>query len=456
MQVNKFKAFFKNLFEKFSVREITIFVATLVVSITLIVVGANKGTSTKPKDNTNEVIKKPLFPSVKVYDVDGNRREVFETSFYVQYEGTACKSELDRVIEVLNEYLVPYHCMFDRHAYYYKEEPVNPTHPTSEEKENLIRYNNLRTINKSIGEEVEIDEPLFDILQKSLDLSIKTNGNFNPFVGKLYDFWKVLIDPLSFNESQDPLNNAEQKATLENYVSFVPKTKEEILSALTLRSEDNKYYATLNKFNGAEVGDLELTLGGVGKGYMEDILKEEFINRGLTRGLINGGTSSFITLQDKFCNEPYKFNMATIIPYDLEDKDWNPTSYHMEITGKFAMSTSGTYTGKRFSKDGKDYLRSHIIDPKTGYPANNSHELANAISSTLSGMELDALTTALLVSPLDEAISFLNETYSDTDLSYLFLLNESETYSLVKSSNYPRSKDSSLIIFDPYVEKEEA
>ncbi|NLJ32630.1 MAG: hypothetical protein GX343_02210 [Erysipelotrichaceae bacterium] len=445
--MNKIKLFFKNLISSFSVREITIIIATFVVSVSLIVGGATY------KKEGSERVKKPIFPSVRVYDIYGTRRGIFDTSFYVQYEETVREEEINEVIEVLNEYLVPYHCLFDRHTYYFKEAPVVPNHPTPEERETLLRYNNLKVINDNIGSEVVIDEPLYDILEKAIELSVKTNGRFNPYVGKLYDFWSLKLRPgKEYNTSIDPLYDSEEAAKLVYFLSFVPKTKEDIESTLTLRKDENKYYAKLNSFNGAGKGDLEITLGGVAKGYMEDILKEVMISRGLTRGIINGGTSSFLTLQDTFYTKPHSFNMACIIPEDSHLKEMG-ISYNMTLKGTFGMSTSGTYTGNRFIKDDVHYLRSHIIDPFTGYPANNTHELSNAISNELSGMELDALTTALLVYPLDEAITFLENTYSNIDLEYLFLLNEVDDFYVVKSSNYPGQKEGTFTLFSPYREK---
>ena len=68
-------------------------------------------------------------------------------------------------------------------------------------------------------------------------------------------------------------------------------------------------------------------------------------------------------------------------------------------------------------------------------------------------MELDALTTALLVYTLDEAITFLENTYSNIDLEYLFLLNEVDDFYVVKSSNYPGQKEGTFTLFSPYREK---
>ena len=54
-----------------------------------------------------------------------------------------------------------------------------------------------------------------------------------------------------YNTSIDPLYDSEA-AKLGYFLSFVPKSKEDIESTLTLRKDENKYYAKLNSFRGKQ------------------------------------------------------------------------------------------------------------------------------------------------------------------------------------------------------------
>jgi hypothetical protein len=448
----KKESFGSKLLRVFSVRELTIVVAAILVSVALVVAGA---TYQKPgEEEPRKVL--PLFPSKHVYDVNGVKRPVFDTSFYVGYESTISEDEQNGIISVLDEYLLPYHKLFDRHAYYYAVDPVDPKAPTEEEKATLPRLNNLRVLNDNIDNEIEIDKPLYEVLSLSKDLMKMTNGSFNIYIGKLYDYWTLKIGDNPYEEydaSIDPINNVTEQTKLDNIVSYVPKTLVDIDNTLVLRSENNHYYATLKSFNGAGVGDLAVSLGAIAKGYMSDVLEGALLSRGYYRGYINGGQSSWVTLNSSWYGGSYpRLNMASIIPpYDNNYGDG--ISYSFNINGKIHMSTSGTYTGKRFTKDGVTYLRNHIIDPNTGYPANNAHELVNLISPSLSSAYLDALTTSLIVLGRDEGVNLLKslDYFADNGLAYLSL--ETKEYYMYHNEIYPGKNTDTLAIYSPYREK---
>jgi len=65
-------------------------------------------------------------------------------------------------------------------------------------------------------------------------------------------------------------------------------------------------------------------------------------------------------------------------------------------------------------------IRSHIINPLTGYPAHNSHHMVNITSDTLSGLTLDYLTTALTVLSVQDGLTFLSEEYPSDDINVIY------------------------------------
>jgi len=102
-----------------------------------------------------------------------------------------------------------------------------------------------------------------------------------------------------------------------------------------------------------------MDLGGIGKGYAVDRVAEILRQRGFDSALIAGSGSSIYALG----TPPGEANGW---PIHIRDPR-SPRKVAASLTLKnMSISTSGTYE-KSFWADGRTYC--HILDPRTGYPA---------------------------------------------------------------------------------------
>ena len=138
--------------------------------------------------------------------------------------------------------------------------------------------------------------------------------------------------------------------------------------------------------------EMEIDLGAVAKGYASDAVLQILDENKIESALINLGGNVY-ALGRKPDNTKWKVGIQN-------PKDTNKMICTLAIENK-AVITSGNYE-RYFEVDGKRYC--HIIDPETGYPADNGIISATVIGD--SGLDCDALSTALFVMGTEKAIEF--------------------------------------------------
>jgi thiamine biosynthesis lipoprotein len=108
-----------------------------------------------------------------------------------------------------------------------------------------------------------------------------------------------------------------------------------------------------------KVEGMSLDPGGVGKGYAVDRMVAVLKANGVTSALVSGGGSSIYGLGAP----PEDPKGWTVDIRDPRDMRRQAAEVHLKDN---SLSTSGNYE-KFFFAEGKLY--SHIMDPRTGYPA---------------------------------------------------------------------------------------
>jgi thiamine biosynthesis lipoprotein len=139
---------------------------------------------------------------------------------------------------------------------------------------------------------------------------------------------------------------------------------------------------------------MKIGFGAIGKGYAADRAKALLIKKGVQSGIINA-SGDMSTWGKKPDGDDWK--VAITNPLNKEK------AFAMLPISSGAVVTSGNYE-KFVMIQGKRYA--HIIDPRTGYPAQG------ILSVTVFGPKAelaDALSTAVFVMGIDAGIDRINQ-----------------------------------------------
>ncbi len=156
---------------------------------------------------------------------------------------------------------------------------------------------------------------------------------------------------------------------------------------------------------------MELDLGSIAKGYAGDQIADMMEASGVTSGLLALG-GNIQAIGTKPTGELWRVG--------IQDPTGNAPLGVVEVDNR-AVVTSGGYERYFVGDDGETYW--HIIDPETGYPAT-----AGLISVTIvaeSGAYSDALSTALFVMGLEEAVDYWR---SHQDFDFILMTEAGELY----------------------------
>ena len=193
--------------------------------------------------------------------------------------------------------------------------------------------------------------------------------------------------------------------------SVVP-TKDEIEEAL--RSVD--YDSVVINGTTVNTGGKKIDLGAIAKGYITDKVLEYLKQNGAKEGIINLGGNVYV-FGDK------EYNVGIKKPYS------NQNFAVLKLKNKTA-STSGIYE-RYFEKDNKIYH--HIIDPKTGYPAET--DLLSATVICDNSAMADAFSTICILKGKAEATRFIE---NEDGVEAIFI---DENYNLSYTSGIKKQGD---------------
>ncbi len=227
-------------------------------------------------------------------------------------------------------------------------------------------------INEAGGEWTEVSEETRELIQKGMEYSHSSDGAFDITVGgvtKLWDFHAA--------EGEAKLPDEEALAKAVKHVNY-----------RNLAIEGNRVRLT--------DPETEIDLGGIAKGYIGDRMTEFLESRGVTSAVINLG-GNVICIGGKTDDSGFVIGVET------------PFSDRSEIIGKVeatdkTLVTSGVYE-RRIEVGGKSYH--HILDTKTGWPAETDLDAVTLIADKGRSADIDALSTTCLIKGAEEGMKLI-------------------------------------------------
>jgi len=186
---------------------------------------------------------------------------------------------------------------------------------------------------------VRVTPELFALLSDCLEYSRMSDGAFDITVGPLIKVW-------GFYKGEGGLPRPKE----------VPKKVKDALKRVGYRHVQLDPGARTVRF--ARPG-MDLDPGGIGKGYAVDRMIEVLKQAGVRIALVSASGSSIYGLGAP-PDEPQGWPITIRSP-----RDPSAAATHV-VLENMSLSTSGSYE-KFFWADGRTY--SHIVDPRTGYPA---------------------------------------------------------------------------------------
>lgn len=280
-------------------------------------------------------------------------------------------------------------------------ERLNKTFSTEEDSQ-ISAYNTV------IGQKsIKIDEDFYYLTTIFKELYSKTDGAVNPQVKLSVDLWgfskrykepnylpEKIFDRKRNEDGSFPLPEKEYIEGFKKLADFsktVPEKK-------TVQGDIQKTELYIHKSDLSVTIDNQtyysaLDYSSAVKGYFCDEAKKIFARFGVKNYYISAGGSSMYLSE----NNAAEWNLKIINPFSAS----RDALISLPVSDKF-VSTSGTYENY-YELGGVRY--SHIIDPKTGCPAQSKIVSATVIGEN--GAYTDALSTAL-INLDDKAADFMS------------------------------------------------
>ena len=234
----------------------------------------------------------------------------------------------------------------------------------------------INMINSKAGSAVTVSEDTVNIINTALDFGRSTEGALDITVYPVLKEWGFTTGDYKIPDDE----------TIDSLLEKVDYSKVSVEGTKVTIPEGSM-----------------IDTGAVTKGYTGDCLAEIFKSAGIDSALINlGGNVQTVG------TKPDGSKWVVGIQDPLNTDSYVGT---LETADK-AVITSGNYERFFTGEDGKNYW--HILDPKTGKPADKGIISATIIGNK--GIDCDALSTSLFVLGTEAAIDYWKAHSNDFDV----------------------------------------
>jgi thiamine biosynthesis lipoprotein len=243
---------------------------------------------------------------------------------------------------------------------------------------------NIAAINANAGiAPVAATEETLKVLREALVFAEKTGGLFDPTVGALVKAWNIGTDYAAV-----PTN--EEIAKTRSLIGWTDVVIDDAAGTVFLKRKE-----------------MRLDLGAIAKGYAADECVRIIAKRGIDRAIIDLGGNIY-AYGEKAKDTPWTIGIRD------PENDSGESVLSLKVSDR-SVVTSGVYE-RYFVENGRRYH--HILDPRTGYPANN-----NLLSVTIvakPSMLADALSTSVFLLGAEKGLELI-EASENTEAIFIDL-----------------------------------
>nr|WP_315024873.1 FAD:protein FMN transferase [uncultured Aminipila sp.] len=236
-----------------------------------------------------------------------------------------------------------------------------------------IKGSDIYRINHSNGSPTKVSASTATLVQKGIYYGNLSEGRFDITVGKLSSLWDF--------SSDKPKVPSEEKIL--EAIKTIDYTKIHLeKESVTGTNQNQEIHGNV----WIDDPNTELDLGGIAKGYIADRVSDYLVDKGVNSAIVNLG-GNIVAIGTKKDGSAWNIGVE------------KPFSGRRQIVGSVQVKnktvvTSGIYE-RMFKENG--VLYHHILDVKTGYPAETDVEAVTLVADFGKSVDCDALSTTCLM-----------------------------------------------------------